>query len=147
MINRAFLTALLLFGATNAKAETCTIPTDDEVQARTAKCLLSIDGKLLVNERCNFHVSPDGHGTTLDAGKYYVEVNVIPKASTNATMAFWNRGSGRSDQLASLGPVTWFNRSGADCFRNRRFEMCASEYQTCKCGPNEEYGCKPADAN
>jgi len=42
-----------------ASAQGCTIPTDDEVQARTAKCLLSIDGKLLVNERCNLNVSPD----------------------------------------------------------------------------------------
>ncbi|MEA6423849.1 hypothetical protein ONI95_22985, partial [Salmonella enterica subsp. enterica serovar Newport] len=31
-------------------------------------------------------------------------VNVIAKASTNATIAFWNRGSGRSNQLTSLGP-------------------------------------------
>jgi hypothetical protein len=90
-----------------------------------------------------FHVSPDGHGTTLDAGKYYVELNVIARTSSNVTMAFWNRGSGRSDQQTSLGPVTGFDRSDAYCFRNRRFEMCASEYLTCKCGPEEYYGASP----
>jgi hypothetical protein len=52
--------ALLLLSLNGyASAQGCTIPTDDEVQARTAKCLLSIDGKLLVNERCNLNVSPD----------------------------------------------------------------------------------------
>jgi len=137
---------LVATGTTTANAENCNIPTDYMVQAQTAKCLLSIDGRLLVNERCKFNVSPEGHATVLDAGKHYVEVNVIAKTSTTVTIAFWNRGSGRSNQLTSLGPVTWFNRSGADCFRNRRFEMCTSEYLTCKCGQDEYYGCKPADA-
>jgi hypothetical protein len=115
--------ALLMTGG-SVSAENCTIPTDDEVQAQTAKCLLSIDGRLLVNARCNFNVSPDGHATFLDAGKYYIEVNVDngPKGNGMA-MASWNRGTGRSDHLASLGPATWFERSGATCSRNRRFEM------------------------
>jgi hypothetical protein len=109
--------------------------------------LLSIDGRLLVNERCKFNVSPDGHSTTLDAGKYYAEVNVIARERGNMTIAFWNGGSGRSDQLTPLGPVTGFDRSGAYCYHNRRFEMCASDYLTCKCGPDEFYGCKPADTD
>jgi hypothetical protein len=138
VIIAALLPAILVAGA---KAESCTIPTDDVVKARTAKCLLSIDGRLLVNERCNFRVSPEGHATTLDAGKYYVEVNVIAKGRGTVAIAFWNRGSGRSDQLSLLGPVTSFERSGAYCFRNRRFEMCASDFLTCKCGPQEDYGC------
>jgi hypothetical protein len=113
-------------------------------QARTARCLLSIDGRVLVNQRCSYHVSPDGHDYILDTGQYYATVEVIPDVGV---IASWNRGSGRSDQLRSLGPVTGFNRTGADCYHNRRFEMCASDYLTCKCGPDELYGCKPADAD
>ncbi len=45
-------------------------------------------------------------------------------------IASWNQGSGRSDQLSALGPVTSFDRTGADCYHNRRFEMCASDYLT-----------------
>jgi hypothetical protein len=42
---RVALAVLVLLTCEVAIAETCTIPTDDEVQARTAKCLFSIDGK------------------------------------------------------------------------------------------------------
>lgn len=63
------------------------------------------------------------------------------------TIAFWNCGSGRSDQLTSLGPVTGFDRSGVVCFRNRRFEMCVSNYLTCKCGPGQDYGCLRKDTD
>ncbi len=87
----AIITALLLATGARASAESCTIPTDDEVQARTAQCLLSIDGKLLVNERCNFNVSPDGHASILDAGRYYAAVKVTPNG---VAIASWNRGSG-----------------------------------------------------
>jgi hypothetical protein len=136
--------ALLLTTGANAGAENCTIPTDDEVQARTAQCLLSVDSTAIISERCNFRVSPDGHSTTLDAGKYYAEVNIT---SRGVAVALWNRGSGRSDQLTSLGSVTPFDRNGAYCYRNRRFELCASNYLTCKCGPDEQSGCKPPDAD
>jgi len=99
-----------------ANAEICIIPTDEVVQARTAKCLLSIDGMLLVDDRCNFRVSPDGHRTTLDAGKDYAEVNVTPRG---AAIGFWNRGIGRRDRLTSLGLVTRFDSTGAYCYHNR----------------------------
>jgi hypothetical protein len=146
-VMRGALAVLVSLTCEAAIAETsCTIPTNDEVQARTAKCLLSIDGRLLVNERCKFKVSPEGHATILDAGKHYVEVNVIAKDKGTVAMAFWNRGSGRSNQLLSLGAVTYFERSGAYCFRNQRIETCASDFLTCKCGPNDGgYGCKPDD--
>ena len=85
------------------------------------KCLLSIDGMLLVDDRCNFRVSPDGHRTTLDAGKDYAEVNVTPRG---AAIGFWNRGIGHRDRLTSLGLVTRFDSSGAYCYHNRGFEMC-----------------------
>ena len=96
---------------------------------------------LLVDDRCNFRVSPDGHRTTLDAGKHYAEVNVTPRG---AAIGFWNRGIGRRDRLTSLGLVTRFDSSGAYCYHNRRFEMCASDYLTCKCGPtNSMAACPP----
>lgn len=76
MMRIAIVGALLLATDLAASAENCTIPTDDPVAAQTAKCLLSVDGRLLVNERCNLSVSPDTHGSTLDA-EDYVEVNVI----------------------------------------------------------------------
>jgi hypothetical protein len=108
------IATLLLETGLGARATSCTIPTDDEVEARTAKCLINIDGRLLVNERCNIHVAPNGRGTTLDAGKYYVEVHVTSSASRHpgVATASWNRGSGRSDQLTSLGSVTAFERNG-----------------------------------
>jgi hypothetical protein len=81
MIRIAIIAPLLLATGMGANAEICIIPTDDVVQARTAKCLLSIDGMLLVDDRCNFRVSPDGHRTTLDAGKDYAEVNVTPRGA------------------------------------------------------------------
>ncbi|MGJ4905328.1 hypothetical protein ACQR0V_27430 [Bradyrhizobium sp. HKCCYLS2058] len=133
--------AVLVMASSAAAAENCTIPTDNEREVRTAKCLLNVDGKLLVNERCNFHVSPDGHRTTLDAGKYYFEV-VTPVGGQRGEIARWNRGSGRSDQLVTLGPAFGLDRTDAFCYHNRRFEMCGSEYMTCKCSLNEEYGCR-----
>jgi hypothetical protein len=52
----------------------------------------------------------------------------------------------RHDQPPA-GLVTRFDSTGAYCYHNRRFEMCASDYLTCKCGPNELYGCMPAHAD
>ena len=45
------------------------IPTDDPVAAQTAMRLLSIDNRLLVNERCNVLFLPDGREVALDAGQ------------------------------------------------------------------------------
>jgi hypothetical protein len=111
----AAISALLLTMVPGARAESCSIPTDDEVAARTAKYLLSIDGKLLVDERCKFGVLPDGRETIFDAGKYYAEVSVTldRRGSPTVVTAKWNRGNGRSDQMVSLGPVTGFDRRGA----------------------------------
>jgi len=130
-----------------AWAESCALPTKDELEAQTAKCLISIDGRLLVNERCKIQVAPNGRETILDAGKHYVDVSVTSSASRHpgVATASWNGGSGRSDHLASLGPVTAFQRNDSFCFRNRRIEMCYSEFLTCQCGPQEFYGCKRSD--
>ena len=149
MKTTAVVAAILLTRIAGAWAESCVIPTKDEVEAQTAKCLISIDGRLLVNERCNIQVAPNGRETILDAGKYYVDVNVTSSASRHpgVATASWNRGSGRSDSLTSLGPVTAFQRNDSLCFRNRRIEMCYSDFLTCKCGPQEFYGCKRSDGD
>jgi TPR repeat protein len=129
---------------TVAKADRCTIPTNNEVAARTARCFLRVDGKLIIKDRCNFNVSPDGRATVFVAGKYHAEVMVTldHHGSPSIVTAKWNEGSGRNAPLTSLGSVIESNKDGI-CFRNRRVEMCASEFLTCKCGPDEYYGCLP----
>jgi hypothetical protein len=70
--------AALSVAFASASAQECkgpaNMPTDDSVAAQTAQCLLSIDNKLLVNERCNVLFSPDGREVDLDAGKHYAQV-------------------------------------------------------------------------
>jgi len=144
----AIATMLVVAASTGAMAQTCNIPTDNEVQARTAKCLVSIDGRVLVNERCNISVASNGD-IALEFGKYYVDVSITLNASRppGVATASWNRGSGmREYPLTSLGMVTAFQRNGAQCVRNKRLEMCYSDLLTCTCSPGEAYGCKPADA-
>jgi hypothetical protein len=101
---RIAIVAMFAFAAASASAKDCR-PTDDEVVAQTAKCLLSIDGKLLVNERCNVLFTPNGREVDLDAGKYYAVVSTTldRKGEPTVVTASWNRGSGRSDHLTSLG--------------------------------------------
>ena len=143
----AITAVLVVVASAGAMAETCNIPTDNEVQARTAKCLVSFDGRVLVNERCNISVAANGD-VALEFGKYYVDVSVTPNASrrSGVATASWNRGSGLRDYpLTPLGLVTAFQRDGAQCVRNSRLEMCYSDLLTCRCGPGEAYGCKPAD--
>ena len=76
------------------------IPTDDPVAAQTAMCLLSIDNRLLVNERCNVLFLPDGREVALDAGNTTrgFSSDARPPRYTHSC-ASWNRGSGRSDPL------------------------------------------------
>lgn len=136
------LVTLLLVGV-SASAQVCNVPMDLGPEARTAKCLLNIDGRLIIDQRCNFSVSPDGHLTIIDAGKQYAEVRV--KTGGGAALGWWNGGSGRSDHLVSFGPVEVFDRAGSDCYRNRRFELCTSEYLTCRCRERETDRCLPAE--
>ncbi len=61
----ATIAALGLAGvSTSACGQECkgpvNIPIDDPVSAQTAKCLLSVDSRLLVNERCQVLFLPDG---------------------------------------------------------------------------------------
>lgn len=156
MIRVVIIAALALAArsasAQSAQEEVCkgpiNIPTSDEVAAQTAQCLLKIDGKLLINGRCKVSVSPDGRGFYLDAGTYQAGVSLTldRKGAPTVLTASWNRGSGRaleSWHWPSLGRVVsndeWESRV---CWRNRRFEMCMSDYLTCECRPNEYYHCK-----
>jgi hypothetical protein len=142
----AISAVLVVVASAGAMSETCNIPTDNEVQARTAKCLVSIDGRVLVNERCNISVAANG-GIAFEFGKYYVDVRTVNASRrSEVATASWNGGSGRDYPLTSLGGVTAFQRNGAKCVRNIRLEMCYSDLLTCKCGPGEAYGCKPGDS-
>ena len=141
----AISAVLVVVASAGAMSETCNIPTDNEFQARTAKCLVSIDGRALVNERCNISVDANG-GIAFEFGKYYVDVRTLNASRrSGVATASWNGGNGGNYPLTSLGLVTAFRRNGAQCVRNRRLEMCYSDLLTCKCGPGEAYGCKPGD--
>ena len=142
---RLISAVLVVVASAGEMSETCKIPTDNEFQARTAKCLVSIDGRVLVNERCNISVAANG-GIALEFGKYYVDVRPLNASRrSGVATASWNGGNGGNYPLTSLGLVTAFQRNGAQCVRNRRLEMCYSDLLTCKCGPGEAYGCKPGD--
>jgi hypothetical protein len=75
------LIAIIAALVASAGAQECkgpaNIPADDPVAAQTAKCLLSVDNRLLVNERCNVLFSPDGREVDLDAGKHYTQVSSV----------------------------------------------------------------------
>lgn len=138
-IARIACALVFALAAATANAQECkgppNIPTEDQVAAQTATCLLSVDGRLLVDERCNVSFSPDGREVVLDTGKYYLRVllTLDRKGLPTILTASWNHGTGRSDQLVSLGHVTSFQRERASCWRNRRIEACLSDYMTCKC--------------
>jgi hypothetical protein len=122
------------------------IPTDDPVAAQTAMRLLSIDNRLLVNERCNVLFLPDGREVALDAGKHYTRVSsTLDRRGTPTLLASWNRGSGRSDPLTPLGFVTASERGSLTCWRNRRVPICTSNYMTCECQSDRYYHCLHSD--
>jgi hypothetical protein len=121
----ATIAALGLAGITNACAQECkgpvNIPIDDPVSAQTAKCLLSVDNRLLVNERCQVLFLPDGSEVVLDAGKHYARLSsTVDRRGVPVLLASWNRGSGRNDRLTPLGFVKASKRESVTCWRNRR---------------------------
>lgn len=94
----ATIAALGLAGiSTSACAQECkgpvNIPIDDPVSAQTAKCLLSVDNRLLVNERCQVLFLPDGSEVVLDAGKHYARLSsTVDRRGVPVLLASWNRG-------------------------------------------------------
>jgi hypothetical protein len=147
-MTRIAIVAAFAIASSGAIAANCK-PTDDSVAAQTAKCLLSVDDNVFNNKRCNVMVSPDGREFDIDTGKYFARVSVTldQRGSSHVLTAYWNRGSGRSDNSTSLGRVsdTNFDRGSAMCWRNRRVEMCMSEFITCDCKPGEYYHCSPVE--
>ena len=135
----ATIAALGLAGiSTSACAQECkgpvNIPIDDPVSAQTAKCLLSVDNRLLVNERCQVLFLPDGSEVVLDAGKHYARLSsTVDRRGVPVLLASWNRGSGRNDRLTPLGFVKASKRESVTCWRNRRVKLCTSNYMTCEC--------------
>jgi hypothetical protein len=144
------IAALALAGVSANAQQECkgpaNIPTDDPVAAQTAKCLLNIDNRLLVNERCNVLFLPDGREVALDAGKHYARVSsTLDRRGAPTLLASWNRGSGRNDPLTPLGFVTAFERGSLTCWRNRRVQICTSNYMTCECQSDRYYHCLHSD--
>ena len=106
--------------STSACAQECkgpvNIPIDDPVSAQTAKCLLSVDNRLLVNERCQVLFLPDGSEVVLDAGKHYARLSsTVDRRGVPVFLASWNRGSGRNDRLTPLGFVKASKRQSVTC--------------------------------
>jgi hypothetical protein len=147
----ATIAALGLAGiSTSACAQECkgpvNIPIDDPISAQTAKCLLSIDNRLLVNERCQVLFLPDGSEVVLDAGKHYARLSsTVDRRGVPVLLASWNRGSGRNDRLTPLGFVKASKRESVTCWRNRRVKLCTSNYMTCECQSDSYYRCLHED--
>lgn len=106
-----------------------------ESDAETAKCMLSVDRRVLVNERCNISVSPDGRLAQIDTGQYLAVVKVLPdrRGAPTQSVFYWNSGSGRSDKLSSMGVVNSGDLPRPQlCWQNSRVEMCMSDYMRCE---------------
>ena len=93
--------------------------------ARTANCLLRVDGRTYLDKPCRFEADPDGSfsiGTAATDGAkrepFFAYVNVNPDGSADAT---WNEDASASHAQAPLGTM---KRHGA-CWKNARAEVCA----------------------
>ena len=107
----------------------------DETLADTAMCVLTLNTKVVLNERCRIAVAPGGKEHVIDAGKYVVIVSSGLDRNNKATLTVkWNNGDGRTDDLRALGPVTTVKRGAADCYQNqaKRFEVCVSDFMACR---------------
>ena len=107
----------------------------DETLADTAMCVLNLNAKVVLNERCRIAVAAEAKERVIDAGKYVVILSAAPERNNRVTlMAKWNNGDGRTDDLRVLGPVTTVRRGTADCYQNpaKRFELCVSDYMACR---------------
>lgn len=107
----------------------------DEMLADTAMCVLNLNSKVALNERCRIALAPGGKERVIDAGKYLVIISAVVDKNNKATLvAKWNNGDGRTDDLRSLGPVTTLKRGAADCYQNqnKHFELCVSDFMACR---------------
>jgi len=107
----------------------------DQSLADTAMCVLNLNAKVVVNERCRLAVAAEAKERVIDAGKYVVILSSVPDKNNKMTVtAKWNNGDGRTDDLRVLGPVTTARRGTADCYQNqaKRFELCLSDLMACR---------------
>jgi hypothetical protein len=123
---------IVALAATAHATGDCNIPTDNP-DADTATCLAKIDGRTIVNGRCQIGMARTGKEIFAKADKYLV---TLETPTNKPTTAFWNRGDG-TENLVTLG------RIGEDscCHsskkwwvwetRNRRFYMRLSDFLKC----------------
>ena len=98
-------------------------------------CVLTLNTKVVVNERCQNSRGAGGKEHVIDAGKYVVIFSSGLDRNNKATLTVkWNNGDGRTDDLRALGPVTTVKRGAADCYQNqaKRFELCVSDFMACR---------------
>ena len=90
-------------------------------QARTAKCLLEVDGKAFIDGQCDFRPltgkSGDFQITSAD-GLYFAYLYV--EKGRNGT-GHWNEEPGAGHAHTPLGPLT---RDGA-CWKSDTVKLCA----------------------
>jgi hypothetical protein len=133
----ALLSVLFLLLSPAFAQTTCKeVREQDETQAETAICLLTVDGKKVINERCRIGVAPDGRQYDIDNGRYFARVSYhLDRRDRRKSNISWNGGTGQDDKLVSLGPVVssdYTSRPDAMCWRNKRVEMCMSEFMRCE---------------
>jgi hypothetical protein len=107
----------------------------DVTLADTAMCVLNLNAKVVLNERCRIAVAAEAKERVIDAGKYVVILSAVPDRNNKVILtAKWNNGDGRTDDLRVLGPVTTVRRGAADCYQNqaKRFELCVSDFMACR---------------
>ena len=86
--------------------------------ALSAKCLLSVDGKIYLNAICNVDISATGTGES-SREKHFAVVNVGPVKGR--AVGYWNGVLGEDRAHDSLGVLF---RKGA-CWSNERARICA----------------------
>ena len=99
----------------------------------TAMCLLSVDDRVVVNERCHVSISRDDRRYTINNGLHLTTVSARP-ASHGNYMLQWNGGTGPADRLLSFDTATEDSTRGKEvhCWKNRRIEMCISDFERCE---------------
>jgi hypothetical protein len=115
-------TTLLCLAATLAFAGSSAAPATP--QSVTKQCYLSVDRKVLVNNRCRVYpLGPRSYTlNTWDHGKprrsHFAQVNANPDGTGDAT---WNADPDDTHAQDPLGPVRWVK----GCWVNKRARICA----------------------
>jgi hypothetical protein len=97
----------------------------DVPKANTATCILSVDGRTVIDRRCHVEISPDRHLYVMDDGKSQARVEVDgPHAYLQ-----W-----KGDDLGEVKDNGWEVRSADSpvCYRNHRATMCMWNLMRCE---------------